>query len=687
MRRIHRDRRSISSFAPVAVAAVWLVGVAVVYFAPGFGRPLTGLGGVPLRIGHPDFAAVHQIAAALLIVMAGYGLGAPVAARLIPEVDAPGWARAALATVVGFGLLGVVLLAIAGLGIYRPAPVIALLAVCAALALPSLARLAALARRPRPSAPRLPRVSATGWGVVALFAVALGYSLAGALAPEVGIDPLWYHLGFPHHWLATGHLNDFPLQYTAVYPFSTELLYGGALALDGDVPAQLLHLVFGVLLVAGTIDLGRRLFSPRAGVVGGLVLATAPMVMWQATTAHVDLASAAFAIWAVNVAVATRPVPTRRAAVAVGVLLAFALSAKLVMAFVAPGLVLLMLWGAPQRAVRDRLIDTVVMGAIAPLAALPYLIRAEVLTGNPFFPSFYDVFGAHDGRWTADSERGLDGLLQHFGAGHGVERFLTLPWDLTMKTGHFDGTYGLLFLVLIPFAVRLRPRRLPLLVALTAFLYVFCWFFVGRTLQARFLVPAFALAAPLAGAGFESALTLARRAGRPAATALTAAVALLLVLMLPPFLGWWDRERDQGHYLAVAIDHLPLPFLLGGQTRSEYLDRYIPIHGSDRVLAKVARPGDRVLSIDSWIDNSHTDVEHAPYFAAALGRIYDPTAGDAAQMALLRRWHLRFIVINRAERDSRPNGPIALLSDRFVARHLRLVHRDARSLLYEVRDF
>ena len=98
------------------------------------------------------------------------------------------------------------------------------------------------------------------------------------------------------------------------------------------------------------------------------------------------------------------------------------------------------------------------------------------------------------------------------------------------------------------------------------------------------------------------------------------------------------------------------------------------------------RPGDRALSIDSWIENTHTDVEHAPYFAAALGRIYDPTAGDAAQMALLRRWRLRFIVLNRFEPDARIGGPIAVLQPRFVRRHLRLLHRDATSELYVVRD-
>jgi hypothetical protein len=676
---IARDRSI--RLAQAGAVAAWLVVLAAVYFAPGAGRSLTGFGGVPLEVGRPDFAAIHQVLSALLVGLAGYGVGAPLAAALAPEVASEGgWPRAALATVVGFGVLGVVLLAFAAVGIYRPAPVIALIGVGAALSLPSLAR---GARTVRPHAPRL---SPLGWAVVALLAVVLAFSLAGALAPEVGIDPLWYHLGFPHRWLMTGHLDDFPLQYTAVYPFSTELLYGSALALDGDVAAKVVHLLFGVLLVLGVVDLGRRLFSPRAAVAGGLVLAAAPMVMWEATTAHVDLASAAFVVWAVDVAVATRARPSRRAAVAVGVLFAFGLGSKLVMAFAAPALVLLMLFGAPGRALRARVIDTVVMLVLAPLAALPFLVRAEVLTGNPFFPSFYDLFGAKDGRWTEDSEKGLDGLLQSFGAGHGALRFVTLPWDVTMKTGHFDGTYGLLFLVLIPFALRWRPRRVPFLLALGVFLYFFCWFFVGRTLQARFLVPAFALAAPFAGAGFDRAWTLLRRVGgRPASAALTAAVGLLLVLALPPFVRWWDRESADGRPVAVAIDHTPVPFLLGGQTKTEYIDRYVAIHESDRAMAKLAHPGDRALSIDSYIDNFHTDVEHAPYFAALLGQIYNPDVDDDDQLALLRRYRLRFIIINKNEADGRLNGPIALLSDRFRRRHLRLIHEDPRSTLYEVR--
>jgi hypothetical protein len=668
-----------------AIVAAWLLGLAIVYFAPGAGRPLYGFDGVPLHVGHPDFAAIHQLASAALVGLAGYGLGGLVAPRLVPEIEG-GWARVALATVIGFGLLSVAFLVFAAAGIYRPAPLIVALALCAGLAVARIAR-AARAPRPRPRPLAAARaLGPGGWLVVALFAAILVFVLVAALAPEDGIDPLWYHLGFPSHWLRTGHLNDFPLQYTAVYPFSSELLYGSALALDGDVAAKLLHLLLGVLTIAGTIDLGRRLFSPRAGVAGGLVVAAAPLVMWEATTAHIDLATAAFVVFAVDVAVATRARPTRRAAVAVGVLMAFALSSKLIAAFAAPAVVLLMLWGAPQRALRARVVDTALMLAITPLSALPFLIRAQILTGNPFFPSFYDIFGADPGRWSPDSERGLDGLLDRFGAGHGALHFVTLPWDLTMRTGHFDGTFGILFLLLAPLAIRLRPRRLPLLVACGALLYFFCWFFVGGTLQARFLVAGFALLGPFAGAGFDRALSLAERFGRPPALALVAGLGVIVFLMLPPFLPWWDRERDSGRSVGVAIYQTPLPFLLGGESRTAFLDRNVPIHPSDQVLARLARPGDRALSIDSYIENTSTKVEHAPYFAAELGLIYDPTAGDARELALLRRWHLRFIVINRSESDGRIGGPIAVLSRRFVRRHLTLVHSDPRSLLYEVRD-
>jgi Dolichyl-phosphate-mannose-protein mannosyltransferase len=675
--RIGRDR--LTRFVPASLAAFWLLGLSVVYFHRGWGRPLNGFEGVGLDITrHPDFAAFGQLGSTLLIAASALGAGGPIVGRLLPEWT--GWPRVTLTTVVGFGALGVLFLACAAAGVYRPG---VLIAVTIAFAAPAVARELPGIRRSRIA---LPRLGLAGWTAAALFALTFAFVLASALTPETGVDPLWYHLGFPAHWLRSGHLDDFPLQYVAVYPFGAELVYGQALAFDGETTGRLLHLVFGLLTIAGTVDLGRRLFSTRAGVVGGLVVAAAPLVMWEASTAHVDLVPAAFGVFAVDVAVASRLRPTRRAAVAVGLLMSFALATKLIAAFAFPAVALLLLWGSPGRALRDRVIDTAIVTVMTPLAALPYLIRAETLTGNPFFPSFYKLFGADSGRFNADSNQGLQHLLDSFGDGHGASRFVTLPWDITMRTGHFNGTFGILFLLLIPLALRLRPRRLPLLVGLGVLLYFCCWFFIGRTLQARFLVGAFALAGPFAGAGFDRALSAMERIGRPAALALCAGLSAVVVLMMPPFLPWWDREVDSGRTVGVAIYGTPLPFLLGAERPEQFLIRKEAIAQSDMVLARLARPGDRALSVDSLIDNTHTTVEHAPFFATQLGLIYDKDATDAQELALLRRWHLRFIVVNRETEDARPDGPIAVLATRFVRRHLRLVHSDPRSLLYEVRQ-
>jgi hypothetical protein len=681
MQRIAGRPRIIQGLAAVAVLA-WAVGLTVFYFAPGWGEPLRVFGGQSLEIGRPRLDAIGHLLAAVTVGLAGFGLGRPLAGWLLPEWR--GAPRLMVALALGLGALSVVLLVFAAIGIYRPTPLNVL---TIALAVAGAAQ--ALRDVGRPTTPKRPRPDLLTAGFLALLALVAAFALVGALAPEVEYDALWYHLGFPAAWLRTGHLTDFRLQFVTAYPFSAELLYGDAMALGGEVAGKLTHLLFGVLMVGGVVDLGRRLFSPRAGLAGGLVVAVAPTILWEATTGNNDLAAAAFVVLAVDVAVASRARPTFRAAVAIGLLMSFAIGVKLLAGFALSGVALILLAGttpagAAVRTLRARVADVVIVGALAPLAVLPYLIRAVVLTGNPVFPSFYARLGADADRWTAESDRGLDQFLQHFGVGDDVFHFFALPWSLTMRTAAFGGTFGVFLLLLLPFALHRRPQRLELLVALTALIYGACWFFVGGTLQARFLIPAIALAGPFAGAGLIRLLEIVRALGRPVAIAAALGFAAVVVLTLPPFLPYYDRDRHEGKYLSEVSYETPLPYLLHGETRGDYLARRIPSGAADRTLAQLARPGDRVVVVsDSAPDQVHTDVEHVPSFAVGLEAFYDDKASDAEILRTLRRWRLRFVLADRVKSDALID--VSLLRPAFVRRHLRLVHQDTRMRLYEVR--
>lgn len=243
-----------------------------------------------------------HLGALAAILLSAAGAGVVPATLLAPERR--GLARALMTLALGFGVLSGVGLVLAGVGGLQRSPLVAVLLAFAGLGI------AVLLRAPPRAQPPIARPAASVVLGAALLLAAATFALAGALAPEIEYDAVWNHLGFPARWLRDGGLTDFPCQYVSAYPFGTELLYG--YGLDGPVAGKLVHFGFGVLLVLAVYDLGRRLFSPRAALAGAVVLATAPTVLWEATTAYVDLANAFFVVLALAVALGHCRAPSRR---------------------------------------------------------------------------------------------------------------------------------------------------------------------------------------------------------------------------------------------------------------------------------------------------------------------------------------------------------------------------------------
>jgi hypothetical protein len=604
----------------------------------------------------------RELLAGIAVLIAGYGLGRLLVRRLLPHWD--GWPAQLQACAIGLGCLSLIDLVFTGLGWFRPTPLSALV-VCLAVASG-----ATILFRSRPTLPR-PAWSVSTGLVAALMAV-LVVTAVGALAPETKYDALWYHLGFPSQWLHTGRLSFFPSQYSTAYPFANELLYGDAIALAGPIAAKAVNLGFGVLLIGATIDLGRRLFSLRVALIGALCLGVAPVVIWDAGTANADLSAAMFIVLAVDVAVARLDRPDRRSAVACGLLVGFAMATKLTTVYAAPLLALLLLAGPTLRAPARRIGDAVVVALMSVMPVLPYLIRSEVLTGNPVFPFFYGTFGAKASLWNATSDMNFKAAQDRYGTGHGVVKLLTLPWNLIAHPEPFGGSFGILLVVGLFLALKWRPRRIPAIVAAGAISSVALWFWPGGTLQSRYIIPAAALLAPFAGAGVERVVTLAGRVSRPLGLA-TVSVCTAAVI-IAPLIG----DTNYGS-LADALQGRH--YSIGGESQQSYLAQEIPTYGSEMRLKQLARPRDRVLAItDADIDQVDTPVEHIPYFALDVKGIY---LSDGQAMKDLAQQHVQFIMW---QRHSLATQGVVVARPEFERRYLRLVYADAKSVLYEVRE-
>jgi hypothetical protein len=153
-------------------------------------------------------------------------------------------------------------------------------------------------------------------------------ALVGALAPEIEYDALWYHLWLPQQWLLAGRPVDIVEEYVSLYPLGWDLLYGAALTVGGAGAAKLLHFACLPLLAATTWRLARELAPDASPALAAALTVAAPTLIWEATTAYVDLALAWYLALAVLAVVRYHATHDRRWLIIGAVVLGGALAIK-----------------------------------------------------------------------------------------------------------------------------------------------------------------------------------------------------------------------------------------------------------------------------------------------------------------------------------------------------------------------
>ena len=511
------------------VALLWLLAAALLYFKSGLlpdFKEFFSLPGTPTVRG--VFASIGHVIAAAAVFAAAWGIGKTLvllvlrSGRIAPTIEAP-LLRFAAVSALGLGTLSLLALALAQVGLLLPVALwTIIIAGVVAAALHALRQ--PLRRPPMPQ-------GGVEWAALVLIGASGGFALIGALAPEVEYDALWYHLPFPTAYLAAGSLVDFPCQYTSYYPMGTELVFGYAIALDGPVAAKLVHFGFGGLLVLVTCELGAQIASRRVGLIAAAILAVTPTVLWEATTAYIDLTTAFFVAlsltWILRYATGGSPSALSLSALFCGL----ALNTKTLALLALVPLVAIAFAGRRGVRLPLRVKTSTAFAAIALLPALPWYVRAELATGNPVFPSLYWLFGAESAYWTPQSDTGLGAFLDDFGYRDGLPGLFALPWDMTMHGAAFGGSIGPAFLMLIPFTLGLRrPPRALLLVAYFCIAYLLLWASPLSSLQLRFAIPVLPPLAVLAAVGFQRACSMASKVNRRLPVLVAGIVLATLVL-------------------------------------------------------------------------------------------------------------------------------------------------------------
>ncbi len=339
-------------------------------------------------------------------------------------------------------------------------------------------------------------------------------------------DSLSYHLAVPKAFVRAGGLIELPTDHHSYFPFLTQMLYTVAIMAHVPLGAKFTHWFFGVLAAAAVYAMGRRWTSRTAGLVAAVVSAVTPMVLWEASTAYIELAQTAYVVLMAHAVLLYRSHRTGADAAVSGALGGLALAVKTLSLVPVVLLSAILLFSKPKRKhAAVHLLLLLLLGA-------PFYIRTWALTGNPVYPFAYSVFGGKywDARRAAiyageQRSYGLDGRVVSVGddlrparrpyvspsAADRLRNVILAPFALVSLPRLFHNyndpwplaTLGFLPLAFFPLAF--VPNRMPpetrVLAILTA-----VWFAAWSvTMQyARYLIPLVPIAA-LAGAwGIEA---------------------------------------------------------------------------------------------------------------------------------------------------------------------------------------
>jgi hypothetical protein len=414
-------------------------------------------------------------------------------------VFASGGLRLFYAFAVGASVTGYAVFTLALIGLLYPVTLLALLALLlggAAAGWRAAWRVPLLFHGWRPS----------GWveqAAALLLLLLLAAGLILTLAPETGRDALVYHLTLPKLFREQHGFFFVPGNIYANFPLHTEMLYLLALFLKGDVVARLLHFIalLVVLLGIGEIARERRGASPTYPYLSMLLFASLPTVFYLAHMAYIDLFVTLYTLGALLAYLSWRDGGGRGWLFLSALCSGTAMACKYTALFLPLLGVLGILWVHRAAEKADKPLGD--LGRYLWFTALfgaPFYLKAWVVTGNPFYPFFYGLFGGRG--WEPRQAELFEGLLMFFGMGRSPLDYLLLPWNLSfhaeMHTRQFDGVIGPLFLLVLPFLAGLRPLPSRLLTML-AFAGLTFLFWTSGSQQLRFLIPIFPVLAVAGG--------------------------------------------------------------------------------------------------------------------------------------------------------------------------------------------
>ena len=411
----------------------------------------------------------------------------------------------------------------------------------------------------------------TNWQCLGLYLILLTFIFAIlplVLTPPTSRDELIHHLAIPKLYLEKGKIFEIPFMSFSYFPMNIDLLYLIPLSLGNDIMPKIIHLIFAVLTGAALYLYLFPLTGKKYALLGFLLYFSTPLVVNLARSAYTDLGMNFYSTLALIGVLKWRQEGFKKkwlfySAISTG----FALSSKpsaipvLILFFIA----VLYFYSKETKREFEALKNGAIFLLIIFLIISPWLIRNYLWAGNPLYP-LYGWYKVHEGIESSNTGYISGGiyplqkrLLLYKESALSI---LLIPLKIFIEgeddnPQHFDGVLNPCFLLFLIFAFLKRPKMEVKYLAIFSILFFYITFFTAH-LASRYLLPIIPALIIIMIWGIKNGFET-----RQFKTITIIFSILLFTFNIAYTIGLYQKDN-------------PLPYLLGKETRKEYLLRLLP---------------------------------------------------------------------------------------------------------------
>lgn len=402
------------------------------------------------------------------------------------------------------------------------------------------------------------------------------------LTPPISRDALIHHLAIPKLWLVHRGFYEIPWADFSYYPMNVDLLYLIPLYFNNDIVPKFIHFAFGLgtgLLVYNYL---KNRLSKNWGLLGFLIFFSTPVIIRLSTTVYVDLGMTFFITASIFAFVRWRDGNYKDtkwlvlSAVCMGLAAGSKYNAMIAWLFL--NLMIVFCYSRDTENGLGALKSGVIFFAIALLIVSPWYVKNYILTGNPIYPLFDQVFrflhhasengvgitGTADSRWASNIFQRREIV---FGETFLETIFIPIRIFFQGKDGsvqYFDGSLNPILIIMLPFAFinrDLNRDKVFFLLFSGFFIFIACFLAVIRI---RYILPVIPFLAILSVIGIKNiAECVGKKSGMIRRAGLIGIPVIVIILISFNFIytkNYFDRIQ-------------PIKYILKQETKDEFLSR------------------------------------------------------------------------------------------------------------------